>query len=267
MVPKPIVEDKDYVGSGKLKGKVAIISGGDSGIGKAVSIAFAKEGADVVIIYLCPYENGDALSAKKRIEELDRKCLLIQGDIGDKEFCRKIVQTTIEKFGKIDIVVNNAAIQFYQNSIQQVSQMQLERVFRTNVYSYFFLIQAALPYLKRGSTIINTASIVAYMGYKELIDYSATKGAVVTLTRTLALSLINRGIRVNGVAPGSVWTPLIASTFPPEEIAFLGAQNPIGRPAQPYELAPAYVFLASNKDSSFVTGQMIHVNGGMYVSS
>ena len=211
MNPKPIAEDAAYIGSAKLKGKVAIITGGDSGIGRAVSIAYAKEGADVVIVHL--NEHDDALETKARIEQLGHRCLVLAGDIGDEAFCQEVVKQTLQTFGKIDILVNNAGEQHPQNSILDVTTAQLERTFRTNIFSYFFLTKAALPHLKSGSVIINTSSITAYEGHDQLIDYSATKGAVVSFTRSLSESLCKLGIRVNGVAPGPIWTPLIPASF------------------------------------------------------
>lgn len=263
MEPKPVSEDPTYQGSGKLKDKVAIITGGDSGIGKAVAIYFAKEGADVVISYL--NEHNDANETKNEIEQEGRKCVLIPGDIGDEQFCKGIVKQTIDTFGKVDIVVNNAAEQHPQKSLASISSAQLEKTFRTNVFSFFYLTKAALPYLKQGSSIINTASVTAYKGNEQLLDYSATKGAIVTFTRSLSQQLASKGIRVNGVAPGPIWTPLIPSTFPSDQVAAFGTTTPMKRAGQPEEVAPSYVFLASD-DSSYMTGQMIHVNGGEVVN-
>ncbi|KGP75843.1 short-chain dehydrogenase [Desulfosporosinus sp. Tol-M] len=263
MNPKPVAEDAAYLGSAKLKGKVAIISGGDSGIGRAVAIAYAKEGADVVIAHL--QEHDDALETKARIEQLGHRCLVVAGDIGDEVFCQEIVNQTIQAFRKIDILVNNAGEQHPQNSLLDVTTAQLERTFRTNILSYFFLVKAALPYLKSGGVIINTTSITAYEGHDQLIDYAATKGAVVSFTRSLSESLCKLGIRVNGVAPGPVWTPLIPSSFQEEHVATFGSTTPMKRAGQPKELAPAYVFLAS-EDSSYMSGQILHLNGGTIVS-
>lgn len=263
MNPLPIFEDPQYKGSDKLKDKVALITGGDSGIGKAVSIAYAKEGADIAIVYFD--EHQDAEETKKIIEQKGRKCILIPGDIGDENFCILAVQKTMEAFNRIDILVNNAAAQYPQNSIEDITATQLEKTFRTNIFSMFFLTKAAMPHLKNGSSIINTASITAYKGDELLLDYSATKGAVVTFTRSLALSLVARNIRVNAVAPGPIWTPLIPSSFDEQKVAKFGSSTNYGRPGQPVELAGAYVFLAS-PDSSYVSGQTIHVNGGVIVN-
>ncbi len=263
MNPKPVAEDAVYLGSAKLKEKVAIISGGDSGIGRAVGIAYAKEGADVVIAYL--NEHGDALETKARIEQLGRRCLVLAGDVGDEVFCQEIINQSIKVFGKIDILVNNAGEQHPQNSLLDVTTEQLERTFRTNIFSCFFLTKAALPHLKSGSVIINTASITAYEGHDQLIDYSATKGAVVSFTRSLSESLCKMGIRVNGVAPGPIWTPLIPASFQADHVSTFGSTTPMKRAGQPKELAPAYVFLAS-EDSTYMSGQMLHINGGTIVS-
>lgn len=263
MNPLPIHVSEQYKGSGKLKDKVAIITGGDSGIGKSVAIYFAKEGADVVVSYL--NETKDAEDTKKQVEAEGRRCMLAAGDIGDEEVCIQIVDDTMKAFGKIDIIVNNAAEQHPQQSLLDITSEQLEQTFRTNIFSYFYLTKAALPHLKKGSSIVNTASITAYQGNEQLLDYSATKGAIVTFTRSLSKSLAKDGIRVNGVAPGPIWTPLIPSTFPAEQVAEFGSTTPMGRAGQPYELAASYVFLASD-DSTYVSGQMIHVNGGTVVN-
>lgn len=263
MTPKPKSEDYTYKGSEKLKGKVAIISGGDSGIGRAVAIYYAKEGADVVVVYL--NEHKDAKETQKQVESEGRKCHLIAGDIGDEAFCKQIVDETMANFSKIDILVNNAAEQHPQESIEDITAAQLEKTFRTNIFSFFYLTKAALPFLASGSCIINTASVTAYAGNELLVDYSATKGAIVAFTRSLALQLVGKGIRVNGVAPGPIWTPLIPSTFSSDKVASFGANTPMKRPGQPEEVAPSYVFLASD-DASYMTGQMLHVNGGKIVN-
>jgi NAD(P)-dependent dehydrogenase (short-subunit alcohol dehydrogenase family) len=263
MTPKPKADDAQYKGSDKLKNKVALITGGDSGIGRAVAIAFAKEGADVAIAYL--NEHDDAKETKKLVEEQGRRIVAIAGDIGDEVFCQQLVQQTIDEFGKLDILVNNAAEQHPQESIEDISKEQLERTFRTNIFSMFFLTKAALKHLKEGSTIINTTSVTAYQGSKQLIDYSSTKGAIVAFTRSLSQSLIEKGIRVNAVAPGPIWTPLIPSTFPEEKVKKFGKQVPMQRPGQPEEVAPSYVFLASD-DSSYFSGQVLHPNGGNVVN-
>lgn len=264
MNPKPVFMGSIYQGSGKLKNKVALITGGDSGIGRAVAIYFAKEGADVAISFL--NEHGDGEETKRLIEAEGQKCLLFPGDIGSESFCNEIVQKTHSIFSKIDILVNNAAEQHPQKSILDITSEQLERTFRTNIFSFFYMTKAVLPHLSQGAAIINTASITAYHGNEQLLDYSATKGAIVTFTRSLSASLVKQGIRVNGVAPGPIWTPLIPSTFPADQVATFGSTTPMGRAGQPYELAPAYVFLASD-DSSYITGQIIHINGGTIINS
>lgn len=263
MQPHPEIESPLYRPAGKLTGKAAVITGGDSGIGHAAAVAFAKEGADVAIIYL--NEHGDAEQAKRRIEELGRRCLLIAGDIGDESFCRRAVGQIVQTFGQLDIVVNNAAEQHPQPSLADISAAQLERTFRTNVFGMFHLTKAALPHLGEGASIINTASVTAYEGSPNLIDYSASKGAVVAFTRALAKHLADRGIRVNAVAPGPIWTPLIPSTFSAEDTAKFGSDTPMKRAGQPSELAAAYVFLACG-DSTYMTGQTLHLNGGTAVN-
>jgi len=263
MTPRPQADRPEYRGSGKLSGKVALITGGDSGIGRSVAIHFAKEEADVMIVYL--NEHGDAEETKRLVEAQGRRCELMPGDIGSEQFCQQAVQQTVSKLGKLDIVVNNAAEQHPQNSLEEISEQQLERTFRTNIFSMFFLTKAAMPHLKEGSTIINTTSVTAYRGSPELLDYSSTKGAIVAFTRSLSKSLAEKKIRVNGVAPGPIWTPLIPSTFPPEKVESFGQDTPLERPGQPDEVAPAYVFLASS-DSSYMTGQILHPNGGEVVN-
>lgn len=264
MQPEPITEDLNYVASNKLKNKVAIITGADSGIGKAVAIAFAKEGADIVASYLC--EDEDAYATKKRVESLGRQCLLVRGDISNSGMCQKIVDTTIKDFGAIDILVNHAGEQDQTNHLEDITDDKLMHIFQVNVFSTFYLTRAALKFMKRGSVIINTVSIVAYEGNPLLLDYSATKAAVLGFTRALSLSLVHKQIRVNAVAPGPIWTPLIPASFDAEKVAEFGKQTPMGRAGEPYELAPAYVYLACNRDSSYVSGQVIHVNGGKIVN-
>lgn len=264
MNPRPIYENPAYVGSRKLQDKVAIITGGDSGIGRAVAVAFAKEGADVVIAYL--YEEQDAEETKAKIEQIGRRCLAISTDLRFKENGKKVVEQTIQSFGKLDILVNNCAVQYPQENLEDISEQQLIHTFATNFFSYFFMTQSAMPYLKPGSAIINTASITAYRGQKILIDYSATKGAIVSFTRSLSQSIVNKGIRVNAVAPGPIWTPLIPSSFSAEQVKTFGTDTPMKRAGQPFELAPAYVYLAC-EDSQYVTGETLHVNGGAFITS
>jgi NAD(P)-dependent dehydrogenase (short-subunit alcohol dehydrogenase family) len=263
MRPRPKAEDHAYKGCGKLNDKVALITGGDSGIGRAVAILYAKEGADISIVYL--NEHGDAEETRRQVEEEGRRCLLIAGDVGDEAFCREAVERTVNELGRLDILVNNAAEQHPQDSIEKISAEQLERTFRTNIFSFFFLTKAALRHLKEGAAIINTTSVTAYKGNPQLIDYSATKGAIVAFTRALSNSLVEKGIRVNGVAPGPIWTPLIPSTFPPDKVASFGANVPMKRAGQPEEVAPSYVFLASD-DSSYISGQILHPNGGEVIN-
>lgn len=264
MTPKPQSDDSKYRGSGKLQGKVALITGGDSGIGRSVAIFYAKEGADVAIIYKS--EQEDAEETKRLVEAEGKRCLTIQGDIGDEQFDQQAVQQVVSEFGHLDIVVNNAAEQHPQDSIEKITAEQLERTFRTNIFGMFFITKAALPHLKQGSAIINTTSVTAYKGNPQLLDYSATKGAIVAFTRSLSQSLVEKGIRVNGVAPGPIWTPLIPSTFPEEKVKSFGTQVPMQRPGQPEEVAPSYVFLASD-DSSYMSGQILHPNGGEVVNA
>lgn len=264
MNPQPISDNHDYKGSQKLENKVAIISGGDSGIGRAVSIAFAKEGADVVIAYF--NERDDAEETKRRVEEVGQSCVLIETDLKEEANAIDVVKTTIDKYGKIDILVNNCAVQFPQNSLLDITSEQFDYTFKTNIYSYFFLTKAALQYMYKGSSIINTTSITAYKGHKTLLDYSSTKGAITSFTRSLALSLAEQGIRVNGVAPGPIWTPLITATFDPDKVSKFGTNTPMKRAGQPFELAPAYVYLASD-DSMYMSGQVLHINGGNITES
>lgn len=261
--PKPIFDDPSYIGSEKLKDKTILITGGDSGIGRAAAVAFAKEGADLALIYY--NEDADAEYTKNIIEKNGRKCILIPGDVSDDNFCKSAVQKSVYTFGKIDVLVNNAGVQYPQNSIEDITNEQLEKTFRTNIFSMFYLTRAVLPYLNPGCNIINTTSITAYSGNEVLIDYSSTKGAIVSFTRSLALSLVGRKIRVNAVAPGPVWTPLAPSSYSPQKVGEFGSKNPTGRPAQPVELASAYVFLAS-PEASYITGEVIHVNGGQFIT-
>ncbi len=263
MTPQPRSENRTYRGSGKLQGKVALITGGDSGIGRAVAILYAKEGADVAVVYL--NEHQDAEETKRQVEEEGRRCLLIAGDIGDEQVCRQAVEQTVRELGRLDILVNNAAEQHPQESIENISAEQLERTFRTNIFAMFHLVKAALQHLQPGSAIINTTSVTAYKGSPQLLDYSSTKGAIVAFTRSLSQSLVEKGIRVNGVAPGPIWTPLIPSTFSEEKVASFGGNVPMKRAGQPDEVATCYVFLASD-DSSYIAGQILHPNGGVVVN-
>jgi NAD(P)-dependent dehydrogenase (short-subunit alcohol dehydrogenase family) len=248
-----------------LKDKVAIITGGDSGIGRAVAVAFAKEGAEVAIVYLNE-EHADAEETAKAMEKYGKKPLLLPLDVSKEENCKRIIDETVKNFGHLDIVVNNAAIQFKHDSIEEIPSEEWEQVFRVNIFAQFYLTKYAMTHLKEGSSIINTASVNAFKGNQELIDYSTTKGAIIAFTRSLAQAVAKKGIRVNAVAPGPVWTPLIPASFPAGKVKEFGKDVPLGRPAQPVEIAPSYVFLAS-KDSSYITGQTIHPNGGMIVNA
>ena len=261
--PSPKVLPKEYP-NGKLAGKVAIITGADSGIGQAVAILFAKEGADVVVSYLC--EDDDAKMTKKHVESYQQRCLLVASDLSEEANCQKLIDTTIAEFGKIDILVNNAGMQVEQESLTDISSAQFDKTIHTNFYPHFWLSKFSLPHMPAGSSIINTTSITAYRGSDHLIDYAATKGAILSFTRALANNLMSqdKGIRVNGVAPGPIWTPLIVASFTPDEIEKFGQSTPMGRAGQPNEVAPAYLYLASD-DASYVTGQVIHVNGGEIV--
>ncbi len=264
MKPKPKVTASSHHTLKKLKDKVAIITGGDSGIGHAIALAYAKEGAHIAIIYL--NEHKDAKRVQSEVKALGRECLLIAGDIGNEKFCQQAVKKIKKTLKKVDILVNNAAEQHPQDSILKISSKQLIKTFTTNVFSFFYMIKAVLPFLKKGSCIINTSSVTTYKGSDHLIDYSATKGAIVALTRSLSQSLVEKGIRVNGVAPGPIWTPLIPSTFSQSHIKKFGKNVPMKRAGQPEEVAPCYVFLASD-DASYMTGQMLHPNGGVIVNS
>ena len=263
MNPVPEAEGLHYRGCGKLEGRVALVTGGDSGIGRAVCVAFAKEGADIAIVYL--NEEKDAQETKRLVENEKRACILISGDVGESAFCASCVEKTLARYGRIDILVNNAAEQHSIDDLTELSHEQLHRVFRTNIFAYFYLTRAALPCLKAGAAIINTTSVTAYEGNSSLIDYSSTKGAIVSFTRSLALNLARRKIRVNAVAPGPIWTPLIPASFAAEKVASFGGNTPMGRAGQPDEVAPCYVFLAGDS-ASYMTGQVLHPNGGRIVN-
>lgn len=266
MDQKPIYDDASFMGAGRLAGKVALIIGGDSGIGRAVAVAYAKEGAKVFINYK-EDESEDARQVQQDVEAVDAEFGGLPGDIGDSAFCKQLVDAVIQKFGQLDIVVNNAAEQHPQDSIADITDEQLERTFRTNIFSMFYLVRASLPHLKEGSSIINTTSVTAFQGSPELIDYASTKGAIVGFTRSLSASLAEKGIRVNQIAPGPIWTPLIPATMDEEDVEGFGSNTPLGRAGQPLDLAEAYVFLAWERASSYITGQTIHINGGSFISS
>ena len=263
MKPRPRSEPPEARGSGKLRGKVAIITGGDSGIGRAVAIAFAREGADVAIVYLDEHE--DARDTRDLVERHGRRCILFAGDVGSEAFCRDVVDRSARELGRLDVLVNNAAEQHPRESIEEITEEQLTRTFRTNIFSYFFMTKAALRHMPDGSAIVNTTSVTAYRGSGHLLDYASTKGAIVAFTRSLSQSLSGRGIRVNAVAPGPIWTPLIPSTFPPEKVAEFGSDVPMGHAGEPEEVAPCFVFLAS-RDSAYMSGQVLHPNGGEIVN-
>jgi NAD(P)-dependent dehydrogenase (short-subunit alcohol dehydrogenase family) len=264
MTPAPRDRMEQHRPSGRLEGRRALITGGDSGIGRAVAIGFAKEGADVAIVYLD--EHADAAETQRCVQATGRRCTLIPGDVGDERFCAEAVNRTVAELGGLDILVNNAAEQHPQENVLDITAEQLERTFRTNLFSMFHLVKAARPHLKRGARIINTTSVTAYRGSAHLLDYAATKGAIVAFTRSLSQQLASEGILVNAVAPGPIWTPLIPSTFDAEHVAKFGADVPLGRPGQPDEVAPSYVFLACD-DSNYMTGQVLHPNGGEIVNT
>jgi NAD(P)-dependent dehydrogenase (short-subunit alcohol dehydrogenase family) len=264
MHPEPEYIRATYRGSGKLQNQVAIITGGDSGIGRAVAVHYAREGANVAIVYLC--EHTDAEETKALVEAEGVKCVLIAGDVGDPLICNQAVAKAVESLGRLDILVNNAGEQHVAKNIEDIPQDQLERTFKTNIFAFFYMVQSALKYMKDGGTIINCTSVVAYEGNPSLLDYSATKGAIVAFTRSLSQALLQRNIRVNGVAPGPIWTPLIPASFEPEKVKNFGLNYPMKRPGQPSEVAPSFVFLASD-DSSFMAGQVLHPNGGQIVGS
>ncbi len=264
MRPRPLSVDPDYKPAGKLSGRCALVTGGDSGIGRAVAIAFADEGAHVAIVYRTHDE--DAAETKRIVETRERKCLTIKGDVGDPAFCKRAVDQAVRGLGKLDILVNNAAEQHEQDNFLDITPEQLERTFRTNIFGYFYITRAALPYLRKGGVILNTASVTAYRGSAHLVDYSATKGAIVAFTRSLSQMLADKGIRVNAVAPGPIWTPLITESFEPEEVQNFGTDVPLGRAGQPEEVAACFVFLASD-DASYMTGQVLHPNGGEIVNA
>ncbi|MFC6858072.1 SDR family oxidoreductase [Zunongwangia atlantica] len=257
MNPQPMIIRNDYKGSEKLKGKNALITGGDSGIGQSVAVHFAREGANIAIIYL--EEDEDALETKKLIEAEGQNCFLIEGDIKNPEFCKKAVNHVVTEFGSLDILINNAAVQFPKDEIKEISIDQLKETFETNIYPYFYILKEALDHLKENASIVNTTSVTSYRGSSHLLDYASSKGAITSFTRSLSSMLVSKGIRVNAVAPGPIWTPLIPATF--DDVTEFGQKVPMGRAGQPGEVAPAYVFLAS-EDSSYITGQTIHVNGG-----
>lgn len=259
--PRPNYKAPLYNGSGKLEGKVALITGGDSGIGRAVAVLFAREGADVAIVYL-DVEQSDAEETRHAVEDEGREALLLPGDVSDNRFCEQAVQKVVDQFGQLDILVNNAAYQQHQNSVEELTLEQWEHTFNVNIHGYFRMVKAALPHLKEGSAIINTGSITGLEGSKELLDYSATKGAIHAFTKSLAQQLVERKIRVNCVSPGPVWTPLNPSDRPAEKVAKFGQKQPMKRPAQPEEVAPSYVFFASEADSSYITGEVLTLLGG-----
>jgi NAD(P)-dependent dehydrogenase (short-subunit alcohol dehydrogenase family) len=264
MVPRPMYDDPNYKGSGKLQDKVALITGGDSGIGRSVAVYFAKEGANVAVVYLD--EHDDARETQQAVESYDRRCLLIPGDIRSEKFCQEAVQKTLDEFGKLDILVNNAAVQYLEPSIEDIDSARLGDIFATNIFAMFYFTKAATPHMQPGSSIINTTSINAYKGNAKLLSYSTTKGAILAFTRSIAEPMLEKGIRVNGVAPGPIWTPFIPDAFPGDTVENFGKQVPMQRPGQPKEVAPSFVFLAS-EDASYMAGQVLHPNGGVVVGA
>lgn len=264
MEPEPREEPSARAGSGKLTGRRVLVTGGDSGIGRAVAVLSAREGADVAIVYL--EEHEDAEEARRLVEEEGAGCVTIAGDVAQETFCQEAVRRTVDALGGVDVLINNAGVQYPQDALEAISTEQLERTFRTNILAMFHLTKAVLPHLSEGSAIVNSTSVTAYAGHPQLIDYAATKGAIVAFTRSLSISLADRGIRVNAVAPGPVWTPLIPASFSEEKVASFGENTPMGRAGQPEEVAPCYVFLASGADSSFMSGQVLHPNGGRIVN-
>lgn len=264
LTPQPIFDYPDKKGTGKLKGKIALITGADSGIGKAVAVLFAKEGADIAIAYL--NEHRDARDTATIIQKkYNRKCLLIPGDLANEKHCKAVIKKVVKEYKRIDLLVNNAALHYENKNLEDLTTHELLKTFGTNIFSFFWLTREALPYMKKNSSIINTASVTAYRGSGGLIDYASTKGAIVSFTRSLSANLIKKGIRVNGVAPGPIWTPLIASSFPKKKVAQFGSDVPMGRAGEPVEIAPAYLFLAS-EDASYITGQFLHPNGGEIIN-
>ncbi|WP_435017996.1 SDR family oxidoreductase [Tundrisphaera sp. TA3] len=261
MGQKPRYQAPDYRAAGKLEGKVALITGGDSGIGRAVAVLYAREGADVAIVYLAE-EQADAEETRGAVEAAGRRCLLLPGDVTDPQGCRNLVERTVKELGQLDILVNNAAYQMQQDRFEDITVEQFDKTFKTNIYGYFFMVKAALPHLKKGSSIINVGSIAGMRGTARLMDYSATKGAIHAFTKSLAQNFVDRGIRVNCVAPGPVWTPFIPMSEPAHQVAKHGEKTPMGRPAQPEEISPAFVFFASEADSSYITGEVLTLLGG-----
>lgn len=262
MNPEPEIIRPNYKGSDKLKNKVALITGGDSGIGRSVAVHFAREGANIAIVYL--KEDKDAKKTKQLVEDEGQECLIISGDLKDSTFCKNVVKKCIKTFGALNVVVNNAAVQYPENELEKITSLQLHTTFETNIYPFFYITKFALPYLKSGDCVINTSSVTAYRGSEHLVDYASTKGAIVSFTRSLSSLLVKRKIRVNGVAPGPIWTPLIPASFASDKVAVFGQNTPMGRAGQPSEVGPAFVYLAS-EDSSYVTGQFMHINGGEMV--